>query len=84
MTGQFMEINRTDAARRAKVSTLLALALASSAALSVLPATATPTGRPVLRSVIVTGVGDVASAVRHAGGVVLDQLPLIAGVSARH
>ena len=58
-TGPLMQINRTEAASRARVSTLLALALASSAALSVLPAASTPTGHPVLRSVIVTGIGAV-------------------------
>lgn len=83
MTGQLMEINRTNAAPRATVSTLLALALASSAALSVLPAAAAPSGHAALRSVIVTGAGDVAAAVRQAGGVVVDHLPLIGGVSAR-
>ncbi len=39
--------------------------------------------RAPLQTVIVTGAGDVAHAVRAVGGQVLDRLPLIGGVSAR-
>ncbi len=84
MTGKLMEITHTDAALRTRGGTLLALALAASAAVSILPTPgATASVSPALRSVIVTGVGDVASAVRGVGGVVVHNLPLIGGVSAQ-
>jgi serine protease AprX len=76
-----MDTTRTDASGRPRAGTLLALALAGATALSTLPGTPAAGVTP-LRTVIVTGAGDVAGAVRAAGGVVLDRLPLIHGVSA--
>jgi serine protease AprX len=77
-----MDTTRTAAARRPRSGTLIALALAGTTALTGLPG-ASAAGTPRLQTVIVTGVGDVASAVRAVGGQVLDRLPLIGGVSAR-
>jgi serine protease AprX len=61
---------------------LIALALAGATAVTGLPGAAAA-GRAPLQTVIVTGAGDVAGAVRAAGGQILDRLPLIGGVSAR-
>ena len=77
-----MDTTRTDAARRPRFGALLALALAGSTLLTGLPG-ASASGSAPLQTVIVTGAGDVAGAVRSAGGEVLDHLPLIGGVSAR-
>ncbi|MCU1594126.1 MAG: hypothetical protein JWO12_1518, partial [Frankiales bacterium] len=68
-----------------RAGVLLTLALASATALTGLPGSPAA-GRAPLQEVIVTGAGDLtstASAVRAAGGEVLDRLPLIHGVSAR-
>ena len=71
----------TTARTRRSPGTLLALALTGATALSVLPATPAQ-GRTPLQTVVVTGAGDVAAAVRAAGGQLLDRLPLIGGASA--
>jgi serine protease AprX len=64
---------------RLSVRAAVALAVASATALTGLNnAAATP-----LQTVVVTGAGDVAGAVRAAGGEVLSRLPLIHGVTAR-
>jgi serine protease AprX len=76
-----MDTTRTDAARRPRFGALVALALAGSTVLTGLPA-AQAAGSAPLQTVLVSGAGDVASAVRAAGGQVLDRLPLISGVSA--
>jgi len=68
----------TRMAPRAQLSAA-ALALAGIALTSApAPAQASPT-----MTAVVTGVGDVAAAVRAAGGKVLAELPLIGGVTAR-
>ena len=83
-----MDIARPAAtARPARFATgpLLALALAATTALSVLsPSGAAATGERVEVVVTSTGAGvtAVAEAVRAAGGVVRDALPLVGGVSA--
>ncbi|MCW2598339.1 MAG: hypothetical protein JWM02_168 [Frankiales bacterium] len=77
-----MDTTRTGAARRSRSGTLVALALAGATALSGLPG-ASAAGRVPLQTVIVMGAGDVAGAVRAAGGEILDRLPLVGGVSAR-
>ena len=77
-----MEATRTADASRPRTSALIALALASATAVSGLPG-AQAAGSPHLRTVVVSGVGDVVAAVTRAGGDVLDRLPLIGGVSAR-
>ncbi len=80
-----MDTTRTSAtaAARPRAGALVALALACSTALSVLPGQAGAATSSSWRTVVVTGVGDVAAAVRSAGGQVVDHLPLIGGVSAR-
>jgi serine protease AprX len=78
-----MDTTGTGAAGRQRAGALLALALAGATALSGLPGAAAAAGPAPLQKVVVTGVGDVAGAVRAAGGEVLDRLPLIGGVSAR-
>jgi serine protease AprX len=75
-----MDTTRTGTSGRPRAGTLVALALAAATGLSSLPG---PVAAASLQTVIVTGRGDVAAAVRAAGGVVLDHLPLIGGVSAR-
>ncbi len=71
-------------ARRPGAPGVLALALAGLTALTALPAGAQASPRPgPLQTVVVTGAGDAARAIRAAGGEVLDRLPLIGGVSAR-
>ncbi len=77
-----METTRTDATGRPRASALIALALAGATALTGLPG-AQAAGAPRLQTVLVTGVGDVAAAVRSVGGELLDRLPLIGGASAR-
>ena len=77
-----MDMTRTGAARRPRAGALVALALAGATALTGLPG-ASAAGQAPLQTVIVTGAGDVARAVRAVGGQVLDRLPLINGVSAR-
>lgn len=77
-----MDSTRTDAVRRPRSAAFLALALAGATLVSGLPGTASAGSAP-LQTVIVTGAGDVAQAVRAVGGVVLDRLPLIGGVFAR-
>lgn len=70
---------------RGRAGSLLALALAATTGLTVLaPAAASPTA-PMIEVVVTstsTGLGAVADAVRRAGGVVGDRLPLTGGVSA--
>jgi serine protease AprX len=66
--------------RRPRAGALVALALAGSTALTGLPGAAASTP---LQTVVVTGFGDAAAAVRAAGGEVLDRLPLVGGISAR-
>ncbi len=80
-----MDTTRTSAtaATRPRAGALVALALACSTALTALPGQTAATGGTSWRTVVVTGTGDVAAAVRSAGGQVLDRLPLIGGVSAR-
>ncbi|HUR15205.1 MAG TPA: S8 family serine peptidase, partial [Mycobacteriales bacterium] len=68
------------AARRPSVPVLLCLAVAGATALTGAPATAAPAPA---ETVVVTGVGDLAAAVRAAGGQVLDRLPLVGGLVAR-
>jgi serine protease AprX len=77
-----MDTTRTGVTGRPRAGTLIALALVGATALSALPGPSAA-GSPPLQTVIVTGAGDVAQAVRSVGGHVLDQLPLISGVSAR-
>lgn len=77
-----MDTTGTGAARRPRAGALVALALAGATAFAGLPGAAAAGSVPLQR-VIVTGAGDVAAAVRAAGGQVLDQLPLVGGVSAR-
>jgi hypothetical protein len=77
-----MDTTRTGASGRPRAGALIALALAGATALGGLPGPAAA-GAPPLRTVLVTGTGDAAAAVRTVGGLVLDHLPLIGGVSAR-
>ncbi len=65
---------------RLSVRATLALAIAGATALTGLPGAA---GAAPLQTVVVTGAGDVAGAVRAAGGEVLARLPLVHGVTAR-
>jgi serine protease AprX len=69
------------AARRPRGSALIALALAAATTATGLP-TAQAAGPSALQTVIVSGFGDIAGAVRSAGGQILDRLPLIGGASA--
>jgi serine protease AprX len=71
---------RSTAVRRPSVPVLLCLAVAGATALTGLPATAAPAPA---ETVVVTGAGDLAAAVRAAGGQVLDRLPLVGGLVAR-
>jgi serine protease AprX len=71
---------RSTAVRRPSVPVLLCLAVAGATALTGLPANAAPAPA---QTVVVTGAGDLASAVRAAGGQVLDRLPLVGGLVAR-
>jgi serine protease AprX len=68
------------AVRRPSVPVLLCLAVAGATALTGLPAVP---AAPAAQTVVVTGAGDLASAVRAAGGEVLDRLPLVGGLVAR-
>ena len=77
-----MDTARRGAARRPRATALVALALAGATATSGLPGAQAAGGGP-LQTVVVSGVGNVVRAVTAAGGTVLDQLPLIGGVSAR-
>jgi serine protease AprX len=65
---------------RLSVRATVALAVAGATALTGLNGAA---GATPLQTVVVTGAGDVAGAVRAAGGEVLARLPLIHGVTAR-
>ena len=70
---------------RGRTGSLLALALAASTALSVLAPASASSSAPLVDVVVTstsTSVGAVADAVRAAGGVVRDALPLTGGVSA--
>lgn len=72
------------AAGRGRRTTGLALALAATTGLSVLAPAAAPSA-PMVEVVVTStgsGVAAVADAVRRAGGVVRDRLPLTGGVSA--
>jgi len=66
---------------RQRARVLLALALAGSTTLAGLSGPASA-ARPDLVTVVVSGAGGVAEAVRAAGGTVLDALPLVGGVIA--
>jgi serine protease AprX len=78
-----MDSSGTAAARHPRRGVaLVALALATSTVVAGLPG-ASASARPAWQTVVVTGAGDVAGAVRSVGGQVLDRLPLIGGVSAR-
>jgi serine protease AprX len=68
------------AVRRPSAQVLLCLSLAGATALTALPGTATAAS---LQTVVVTGSGDLSSAVRAVGGEVVDRLPLIGGLVAR-
>ena len=70
------------AARPLRVTARLTVALAVAGATALGGAPGTASAAP-LQTVVVTGAGDVAAAVRSVGGKVLDRLPLIGGVSAR-
>ena len=70
------------AARTLRVPARLTVALALAGSTVVAGAPGAASAAP-LETVVVTGVGDVAAAVRSVGGEVLDRLPLIGGVSAR-
>jgi serine protease AprX len=74
-----MDTPRT-AVHRPGAQVLLCLSVAATTVLTGLPGTASATP---LQTVVVTGVGDVAGAVRAAGGEVLDRLPLVGGLVAR-
>jgi serine protease AprX len=74
-----MDTSRT-AARRPGAQVLLCLSVAAATVLTGLPGTASATP---LETVVVTGAGDLAGAVRAAGGEVLDKLPLVGGLVAR-
>jgi serine protease AprX len=78
-----MDTTRT-AARRPGAQVLICLSIAAATALTGLPgsASATPSGRS-LETVVVTGAGDLARAVRSAGGEVVERLPLVGGLVAR-
>ena len=67
---------------RSRARVLLALALAGATSLTGLSGPASAR-RPELVTVIVSGAGGVADAVRAAGGTVLDALPLVGAVSAQ-
>jgi serine protease AprX len=72
-------------ATRGRIGSLLALALAASTALSVLSPSTASSSAPLVDVVVTSsssGVAAVADAVRAAGGVVRDALPLTGGVSA--
>jgi serine protease AprX len=70
------------AARRLRVPARLTVALALAGTTVLTGAPGSASAAP-LQTVVVTGMGDVAAAVRSVGGQVLAHLPLIGGVSAR-
>ncbi|HUR51519.1 MAG TPA: S8 family serine peptidase, partial [Mycobacteriales bacterium] len=68
------------AVRRPRAQVLLCLSFAAATAVTGMPGTAPATP---LSTVVVTGAGDLAGAVRAAGGEVLERLPLVGGLVAR-